>query len=75
MSLSTLCGNFKLHAGERGKVHKQPTILFVPEGESMGELYKVEITLQVSPNATGGDTQDNVTKNKIANLRWRTWSS
>eukprot|EP00957_Ditylum_brightwellii_P170396 12970585-Ditylum_brightwellii.AAC.1 len=46
MSLSTLCGNFKLQDGEQGKVHEQPAILFVPKEESTKELDKVEITLQ-----------------------------
>eukprot|EP00957_Ditylum_brightwellii_P089168 6790524-Ditylum_brightwellii.AAC.1 len=40
MSLSTLCGNFKLQDAEQGKVHKWPAILFIPEEESTNELDK-----------------------------------
>eukprot|EP00957_Ditylum_brightwellii_P099689 7593964-Ditylum_brightwellii.AAC.1 len=69
MSLSTLCGNFKFQDAERGKVHEWPAIPFVPEEESTKELNKVEITLWVSPNATGGDTKNNVTKNCVANFK------
>eukprot|EP00957_Ditylum_brightwellii_P107084 8170533-Ditylum_brightwellii.AAC.1 len=62
MSLSTLRGNFKLQEVEQGKVHERPAILLVPKEESTEELDKVEITLQVSPNTTGGDAKSNVTK-------------
>eukprot|EP00957_Ditylum_brightwellii_P077457 5885510-Ditylum_brightwellii.AAC.1 len=62
MSLSTLRGNFKLQDVEWGKVHKWPAILFVPKEESTKELDKVEITLRVSPNTTGGDMKNNITK-------------
>eukprot|EP00957_Ditylum_brightwellii_P190156 14474867-Ditylum_brightwellii.AAC.1 len=57
-----LRGNFKLQDTEQGKVHKRPAIPFVPEEESTEELDKVKITLQVSPNVTGGDAKNNVTK-------------
>ena len=63
MSLSMLRGNFKLQDVERGKVHKQPAILFIPKEESTKELDQVKITLRVSPNATGCDTKNNVLKN------------
>eukprot|EP00957_Ditylum_brightwellii_P111909 8534121-Ditylum_brightwellii.AAC.2 len=69
MSLSTIHGNFKLQDTEWGKVHKQLMILFVPEEESTGELDMVEITLQVSLNATGGDTKNNTTKNRITKFK------
>eukprot|EP00957_Ditylum_brightwellii_P022628 1706799-Ditylum_brightwellii.AAC.1 len=52
MSLSMLCGNFKLQDTKQGKVHEQPVILFVPEEESTKELDKVKIVVRVSPNAT-----------------------
>eukprot|EP00957_Ditylum_brightwellii_P201904 15327735-Ditylum_brightwellii.AAC.1 len=82
MSLSTLHGNFKLQDAECGNVHKQLAIMFVPEEESTVELDKVEITLRVSLNATGGDTTNNVMKNRIARFKmgnleelinWRVW--
>eukprot|EP00957_Ditylum_brightwellii_P189021 14389529-Ditylum_brightwellii.AAC.1 len=69
MSLSTLQGNFKLQDVEQGKVYKQPAIPFVPEEESMEELDKEEITLQVSPNVTGSDTKNNATKNHVAKFK------
>eukprot|EP00957_Ditylum_brightwellii_P184381 14043716-Ditylum_brightwellii.AAC.1 len=40
MSLSTLRGNFKTADTERGKVHEQSAIPFVPEEESTTELDK-----------------------------------
>eukprot|EP00957_Ditylum_brightwellii_P112807 8600564-Ditylum_brightwellii.AAC.1 len=63
MSLSTLRGNFKLQDAAQGKVHEQPTIPFIPKEESTKELDKVEITLWVSPNATGPDMKNNTTQN------------
>eukprot|EP00957_Ditylum_brightwellii_P078163 5942514-Ditylum_brightwellii.AAC.1 len=65
MSLSTLRGNFKDADTERGKVHKRPAIPFVPAEESTAELDKVEINLQISPNATG----QNTTKNTVAKFK------
>eukprot|EP00957_Ditylum_brightwellii_P129697 9893321-Ditylum_brightwellii.AAC.1 len=50
MSFSTFHGNFKLQDKERGKIHEQPAIPFVPKEESTKELDKVEITLRISPN-------------------------
>eukprot|EP00957_Ditylum_brightwellii_P078537 5971357-Ditylum_brightwellii.AAC.1 len=68
MSLSTLRGNFKTADAERGKVHEQLAIPFVPKEESTTELDKVEINLQVSPNATGQNTAKNtVAKFKFGN--------
>eukprot|EP00957_Ditylum_brightwellii_P158278 12047944-Ditylum_brightwellii.AAC.1 len=63
MSLSMLCGNFKLQDAEQHKVRKWPAIPFVPEEERTKELDKVEITWQVSPNRTCSDAKNNVTKN------------
>eukprot|EP00957_Ditylum_brightwellii_P050458 3826502-Ditylum_brightwellii.AAC.1 len=63
MSLSTLCGYLKLKDTEQGKVHEQPAIQLVPAKESTKELGKIEIDLQISPNATGGDAKNNITKN------------
>eukprot|EP00957_Ditylum_brightwellii_P082547 6275780-Ditylum_brightwellii.AAC.1 len=68
MSLSTLSGNFKDADAERGKVHERPAILFVSAEESMIELDKVEINLQISPNAMGQNTAKNtVAKFKLGN--------
>eukprot|EP00957_Ditylum_brightwellii_P052566 3985811-Ditylum_brightwellii.AAC.1 len=64
-----LCGNFKLQDVEQGKVHEQPAIPFVPKEESTKELDKVEITLQVLPNMTGGDMKNNVTKKWVAKFK------
>eukprot|EP00957_Ditylum_brightwellii_P108875 8304980-Ditylum_brightwellii.AAC.1 len=65
-----LCGNFKLQDEEHEKVHEQPVIPFVPKEESMAELDKVEITLQVSSNTImGGDAKDNITKNRITKFK------
>eukprot|EP00957_Ditylum_brightwellii_P134511 10254629-Ditylum_brightwellii.AAC.1 len=64
-----LCGNFKLQDAEWGKIHEQPAILFVPEEESTAEFEKVEITLWVSPNATGGDAKNKIMKNRIAKFK------
>eukprot|EP00957_Ditylum_brightwellii_P045208 3427082-Ditylum_brightwellii.AAC.1 len=75
MSLSKLYDNLKLQDADHGKVHKQPTILFVPEEKSTAELDKVEITLQVSLNATSGYTKNTTTKNKIAKFKMGTWRS
>eukprot|EP00957_Ditylum_brightwellii_P199164 15182196-Ditylum_brightwellii.AAC.1 len=61
--------NFKLQDAERGKVHKRLAIPFVPEEKSTKELDKVEITLQVSPNATGSDAKNNITKNCVAKFK------
>eukprot|EP00957_Ditylum_brightwellii_P029019 2192575-Ditylum_brightwellii.AAC.1 len=81
MSLSMLRRNFKIQDAELGKVHKRPTIHFVPEDESTADLDKVKITLKVLPNATGGAKQT-VTKNTIAKIKlgspeelinWRIW--
>eukprot|EP00957_Ditylum_brightwellii_P147912 11263006-Ditylum_brightwellii.AAC.1 len=81
MSLSTLLGNFKLQDAEQSKVQKRPAIVFVPKEESTKELDKVKITLWVSPNVTGGDAKNNVTKNCVAKfklgspeelIKWRT---
>eukprot|EP00957_Ditylum_brightwellii_P073746 5604673-Ditylum_brightwellii.AAC.1 len=69
MSLSMLCVNFKLQDSEQGKVHKWPAILFVPDEDSTEELDKVEITLRVLPNATGGDAKNNITKNCVAKFK------
>eukprot|EP00957_Ditylum_brightwellii_P143527 10934946-Ditylum_brightwellii.AAC.1 len=71
-----LRGNFKAANAERGKVHKRPAIPFVPTEESTTELDKVEINLQVSPNATGQNTAKNtVAKFKFGNpedlIGWR----
>eukprot|EP00957_Ditylum_brightwellii_P004733 359990-Ditylum_brightwellii.AAC.1 len=76
MSLSTLRGNFKTANAERCKVHKRPAIPFISEEESTMELDKVEINLQVSPNATGQNTVKNtVAKFKFGNpeelIGWR----
>eukprot|EP00957_Ditylum_brightwellii_P035339 2680443-Ditylum_brightwellii.AAC.1 len=75
MSLSILHGNFKLQDVEQGKVHVQPAILFVPKEENTKELDKVEITLWVSPNGTGGDVKNNVTKIVWQNSSWGTLRS
>eukprot|EP00957_Ditylum_brightwellii_P161545 12299911-Ditylum_brightwellii.AAC.1 len=69
MSLSTLCVNFKLQDAEWGKVYEQPAIPFVPKEESTEKLDKVEITLRVSPNGSGGDTKNNVTKNCVTTFK------
>eukprot|EP00957_Ditylum_brightwellii_P198953 15164693-Ditylum_brightwellii.AAC.1 len=69
MSLSTLCGNFKLQDAKLGKVHEWPAILFVPKEESTVELDKVQITLWVSPNVTDSDAKNNVTKNQAARFK------
>eukprot|EP00957_Ditylum_brightwellii_P009904 747206-Ditylum_brightwellii.AAC.1 len=63
MSLSMLHGNFKLQDAKWGKVHEWPAIPFVPKEESTTELDKVEITLRVLSNTTGGDAKNNTTKN------------
>eukprot|EP00957_Ditylum_brightwellii_P161595 12303215-Ditylum_brightwellii.AAC.1 len=69
MSLSTLHGNFKDANAERGKVHERLAIPFVPAEESMTELDKVEINLQISLNAAGQNTAKNtVAKFKLGNL-------
>eukprot|EP00957_Ditylum_brightwellii_P050325 3816560-Ditylum_brightwellii.AAC.1 len=78
MSLSTLHGNFKLQDADYGKAHKQPATLFVPEEESTAVLDKVEKTLHVSPNMTGGDAKNNIMKNRIVKFKeevinWRIW--
>eukprot|EP00957_Ditylum_brightwellii_P093036 7084027-Ditylum_brightwellii.AAC.1 len=81
MSLSRLCGNFKVQDAECGKVHERPAILFVPEEESTADLDKVEIILKVLPNGTG-DAKQNVTNNTIVKFKlgspeelinWRIW--
>eukprot|EP00957_Ditylum_brightwellii_P145817 11103289-Ditylum_brightwellii.AAC.1 len=75
MSLSMLRGNFKLQDAEWGKVHERPAILFIPEEESTEELDKVEITLRVSLNATGGDMKNNFTKIVWQHSSWETQRS
>eukprot|EP00957_Ditylum_brightwellii_P128222 9779453-Ditylum_brightwellii.AAC.1 len=64
-----LRGNFKLQDAEQGKVHTWPAIQFVPEEESTEELDKVEITLQVSLNATGGNAKNNFMENHVAKFK------
>eukprot|EP00957_Ditylum_brightwellii_P055750 4224324-Ditylum_brightwellii.AAC.1 len=75
-------GNFKLQDAKWGKVHEQPAIPFIPEEESTEELDKVKITLRVSPNVTGSDMNNNITKNCAAKFKsgnpeelinWRIW--
>eukprot|EP00957_Ditylum_brightwellii_P096127 7323535-Ditylum_brightwellii.AAC.1 len=68
MSLSTLCGNFRVQDVEHEKVHERPTILFVPEEESTADLDKVNFTFKVSLNVTD-DMKKNVTKNTIAKFK------
>eukprot|EP00957_Ditylum_brightwellii_P026010 1966584-Ditylum_brightwellii.AAC.1 len=59
-----------------GKVHKRLVIQFVSAEESTTELGKVEINLQISPNAMGQNTVKNtVAKFKLGNpeelIGWR----
>eukprot|EP00957_Ditylum_brightwellii_P123117 9387385-Ditylum_brightwellii.AAC.1 len=68
MSLSMLCGNFKVQDTERGKVHKRPAIPSVPKEESTADLDKVKITLKVLSNATC-DAKQSITKNTIAKFK------
>eukprot|EP00957_Ditylum_brightwellii_P133268 10162126-Ditylum_brightwellii.AAC.2 len=75
MSLSMLRGNFKLQDMEWGKLYEWPAIPFIPKEESTEELDKVDITLWVSPNATGSDAKSNVTKVGLLSLSWRTQRS
>eukprot|EP00957_Ditylum_brightwellii_P058335 4423121-Ditylum_brightwellii.AAC.1 len=60
-----LQGNFKLQDAYQGKVHEWSANLFVPEEESAKVLAKMEITLQVSPNATESDMKNNIMKNCV----------
>eukprot|EP00957_Ditylum_brightwellii_P054618 4138286-Ditylum_brightwellii.AAC.1 len=67
-------GNFKLQNTEWDKVHEQPATPFIPKEESAEVLDKVAITLQVLPNATGGDAK-NITTIVWQNSSWGTLRS
>eukprot|EP00957_Ditylum_brightwellii_P119778 9138490-Ditylum_brightwellii.AAC.1 len=68
MSLSMLCGNFKVQDAERGKAHERPAILFMLGEESTADLDKVKITFEVFLSVMGDVTQ-NITKNTMAKFK------